>query len=172
MRQWAGGTVARGLIDSYPGRPEPVVVDITPAYVERQLGIRLTTQDICRILGALEFTCAVTGESIRVTAPEHRLDIGTGVVGQADLLEEIARVHGYEHIPETMLAEVIPPPRPNRELLVEERLRDLLVSLGLQEIVTYSLTRPSAKPGSPRRTTGIPCPPTCAWPIPSWSTGS
>ena len=84
MRQWTGGTVARGLVDSYPGRPEPVVVDITPAEVERQLGVRIPLDEIVRILRALKFGCEVVGDHadphavIRATAPDHRLDIGTG----------------------------------------------------------------------------------------------
>jgi phenylalanyl-tRNA synthetase beta chain len=148
MRQWTGGTVARGLVDSYPGRPEPVVVDITPAEVERQLGVRIPLEAIVRILRALKFGCEVVGDHadphvvVRATAPDHRLDIGTGLVGRADIVEEIARIYGYERIPETMLAEVIPPPHPNRDVILEEQVRDALASLGLQEIVTYSLTSP------------------------------
>jgi len=148
MRQWTGGTVARGLVDSFPGRTEPVVVEITPAEVERQLGVAIPIEEIVRILRALKFGCEVAGESgdpnavVRATAPDHRLDIGTGVVGRADVVEEIARVYGYDRIPESMLAEVIPPPHPNRDLDLEEQVRDALVSLGLQEVVTYSLTSP------------------------------
>jgi len=148
MRQWTGGSVARGLVDSYPGRPEPVVVDITPAEIERQLGVRIPLDDVVRILRALKFACEVSGDHadlhavIRATAPDHRLDIGTGVVGRADIIEEVARVYGYERIPETLLAEVLPPPHPNRDLELEERVRDVLASVGLQEVVTYSLTSP------------------------------
>jgi len=148
MRQWTGGTVARGLVDSYPGRLEPVVVEITPADIERQLGVRILLDEIVRILRALKFDCEIAGDHddpnviIRATAPDHRLDIGTGLVGRADVVEEIARIYGYGRIPETMLAELIPPPHPNRDLELEERVRDVLASLGLQEIVTYSLTSP------------------------------
>jgi len=148
MRQWTGGIVARGLVDSYPGRPEPVVVDITPAEIARQLGVRIPLDTIVRILKALKFECEVSGDHadshavIRATAPDHRLDIGTGVVGRADIVEEVARVYGYGRIPETLLAEVLPPPHPNRDLELEERVRDVLVSVGLQEVVTYSLTSP------------------------------
>lgn len=148
MRQWAGGTVAQGLVDSYPGKPAPVVVEITAAHVERQLGVPIPAAEIVRILTALEFTCAMSGDAadpqavIRATAPEHRLDIGPGLIGQADVVEEIARIYGYARIPDAMLAEVIPPPHPNRDLDLEERLRDTLAGLGLQEIVTYSLTSP------------------------------
>ncbi len=148
MRRWGGGTVAQGLVDNYPAPPPPSTVDITPAFVERQLGVRLSLDEIARILESLEFQCEriwseTSGEQIiRATAPDFRLDIGTDVIGEADVLEEIARIYGYERIPGTMLGEVIPAPHVNRALVLEERLRDLLVNLGLQEVVTYSLTSP------------------------------
>jgi phenylalanyl-tRNA synthetase beta chain len=148
MRQWTGGTVARGLVDGYPGRLEPTAVEITPADIERQLGVRIPLGEIVRILRALKFDCEIAGDHadpnviIRATAPDHRLDIGTGLVGRADVVEEVARIYGYGRIPETLLAEIIPPPHPNRDLELEEQVRDVLVSLGLQEIVTYSLTSP------------------------------
>lgn len=154
MRLWAGGTVARGLVDSYPGRSAQPTVEITTSFVQRQLGVSLSAEQIVTILRSLEFVCDTRPDAgsvadglapdvtVRVTAPDHRLDIGTGVIGQADVLEEIARIYGYERIPETMLAEVLPAPHINRALVLEERVRDLLVSLGLQEIVTYSLTSP------------------------------
>jgi phenylalanyl-tRNA synthetase beta chain len=55
-------------------------------------------------------------------------------------MEEIARIYGYERIPETRMADELPPQRDNRELDLEERMRDLLVELGLQEVATYRLT--------------------------------
>ncbi len=148
MRRWAGGTISQGLVDAYPGKPAPVTVEVTPELVERQLGVQLSVEEIARILRSLEFACdivsagGVNGPLVRATAPEHRLDIGTGLIGQADVLEEIARIYGYERIPETRLAEVLPPPRPHRELEIEEQARDLLVTLGLQEVIAYGLTSP------------------------------
>ncbi len=79
---------------------------------------------------------------ITVKTPPHRLDIGTGVVGKADLMEEIARIYGYDRIPETRLADPLPPQRGNRALELEEALRDLLAGLGLQEIITHRQTSP------------------------------
>jgi phenylalanyl-tRNA synthetase beta chain len=160
MRQWAGGQVAAGLVDEYPKPAPTITVELTPAEVERILGIRLSVEEIVKILESLEFKCEVRSQksevggrspltsdlrpptSILVTVPDHRLDIGTGVIGQADLIEEIARIYGYERIPETQMADTIPPQRGNRSLELEERARDLLAACGagLQEIVTYSLT--------------------------------
>ncbi len=144
MRQWGGGTVAQGLVDEYP-RPAPTVtVTITPAEVERLLGVALPAAEIVRMLEALEFKCEVTSDRslITVTTPDHRLDIGQGVVGQADLIEEIARIYGYERIPETLLVDALPPQRRNLALELEELTRDLLVDAGLQEVQSYNLTTP------------------------------
>ena len=122
--------------------PEDSTVEITPTDVERWLGIRLEVDEIADILGRLGFKVEVDGQTLRVTTPDHRLDIGQGVDGQADLIEEIARIYGYDRIPETQIADTIPPQYGNPRLEREERVRDLLVGLGLQEVVTYRLTSP------------------------------
>jgi len=141
MLAWAGGTVAEGLVDEYPLPAPTVEVELTPDIVERTVGVRLPVDEIVGALERLEFRCQVVeGERIRVTAPDHRLDIGTGVVGQADLIEEVARIYGYERIPETQMSDTLPPLHSNLSLELEERTRDLLVGLALQEVVTYSLT--------------------------------
>jgi phenylalanyl-tRNA synthetase beta chain len=80
---------------------------------------------------------------LRVTAPDHRLDISTGVVGRADLIEEIARIYGYDRFPDTQFDDMMPPQRDNLPLLQEEKVRDLLAEAGLQEIITYRLTTPA-----------------------------
>ncbi len=72
--------------------------------------------------------------------PPHRMDIGSGETGKADLIEEIARLYGYNRIPATRLADELPPQRANARLENEEKVRDILTSTGLQEIMTYRLT--------------------------------
>jgi phenylalanyl-tRNA synthetase beta chain len=142
VAQLAGGEIAEGLVDVYPLPPVDSTVEITSADVERWLGIRLEVDEIADILGRLGFKVEVDGQTSRVTTPDHRLDIGQGVDGQADLIEEIARIYGYDRIPETQIADRIPPQYGNPKLEREERVRDVLVGLGLQEVVTYRLTSP------------------------------
>jgi phenylalanyl-tRNA synthetase beta chain len=154
MRQWAGGVLAQGLVDNYPLPPAAPTLDVTPQDVERWLGIRLAPAEIAEILRRLEFAVAVQGETIRATAPDHRLDIGAGVIGVADLMEEVARIYGYDRIPETRLSDELPPQRSNLPLEREERLRDRLVELGLQEVATYRLTAPERE--ARRRPAGTP----------------
>ena len=142
MRRWSGGLVGQGLIDAYPLPPEDPTVVVSPKDAKRWLGIQLKPEEIAGILRRLEFTVDIHGNQILATAPDHRLDIGQGVIGAADLMEEVARIYGYERIPETRLAGELPPQRANPSLEREERVRDLLVALGLQEVVTYRMTSP------------------------------
>ena len=142
MAEWSGGKVAPGLVDAYPLQPKDSVVDITLQDVKRLLGIDLSIEKISELLTHLEFECEVTNDGLRVTAPSHRLDIGEGVVGVADVLEEVARSYGFDNIPETRMADSLPPQVGNPVHEWEEHVRDILVSLGLQEIVSYRLTSP------------------------------
>lgn len=155
MRTLAGGTVAQDLVDVWAKQSERPTVELTEADVERILGIRIPLAEMTRILRALEFQVnQVTSNQLSVTAPDHRLDIGLGVVGQADVIEELARVYGYENIPETQITDTTPPQRTNVSLMLEERARDLLANLGLQEVISYRLTTPEREarvlsPGTP-----------------------
>ncbi len=142
MRQLAGGVVSQGLVDNYPLPPQTPIVELDMADVQRWLGIPLSLEEVVGILARLEFTVEVRGQSLLVKAPDHRLDIGEGITGKADLIEEIARVYGYDRIPETRMSDELPPQRNNLALEREEQVRDLLVKMGLQEVVNYRLTSP------------------------------
>lgn len=142
MQQWAGGQVAKGMVDNYPLPPVEPIVEVTPEDVERWLGIQLSTEQIADILRSLEFKVEIQGLTVRATTPPIRMDIGEGVIGKADLMEEIARIFGYERIPETRMADALPPQRGNPSLEKEEKIRDLLVELGVQEVINYRMTSP------------------------------
>ncbi len=136
MRQLAGGAIAQGVADLYPVRQKTVTVDITAAEAERIIGMEISQERIVEILEALEFECQVEGQVVHATAPWHRLD----VTYPADLTEEIARVIGYNRIPTTLMSDELPPQGLNESLRAEERVRDILIGCGLQEVITYSLT--------------------------------
>jgi phenylalanyl-tRNA synthetase beta chain len=137
MRVLAGGTIAQGLVDAYPEQPEPAIIELTEAEVERNLGVRFTLKEMASFLEPLEFRCEpAPDDTLRVTVPDHRLDCEY----PADLIEEIARIHGYDRIPLTEMADRLPPQRANPSLELEEEVRDVLAGCGLQEVVTYSMT--------------------------------
>ncbi len=140
MAEWSGGAVAPDLVDAYPLPPKDAMVEITMNDIKRWLGIDLTLEQTANLLSHLEFKCEVKGDTLQVAAPPHRMDIGEGIVGVADVLEEVARSYGYDNIPTTTMADPLPPQIGNPLHEREEHLRDLLVALGLQEVVTYRMT--------------------------------
>ncbi len=145
MRKWTGGTVAKGLVDEYPLPPNDTTVTLTPLDIKRWLGISLTVDEIAELLKKLDFSIQVEKGQLSVKTPPYRLDIGEDIIGKADLMEEIARIYGYDRIPETNLADRLPVQVGNRTLEVEDKIRDILAGLGLQEIVTYRITSPQAE---------------------------
>ncbi|MCE9647107.1 MAG: phenylalanine--tRNA ligase subunit beta [Chloroflexi bacterium] len=142
MAAWANGVVAPGLVDAYPLKPKDSVVEVTPKDVKRLLGIDLTAEEVSALLQKLEFKTEITKSGLRVTAPAHRMDIDEGMVGLADVLEEVARSYGFDNIPTTAIADALPPQVGNPVHEWEEHLRNLLVAAGLQEVVTYRMTSP------------------------------
>jgi len=148
-----GGRASRGVLDAYPEPRNAVTIRLTPVELRRILGIELTLAQISRALARLGFDCREEGQGLLVRSPEHRSDIQI----PADLVEEVARLIGYDRIPTTTLAGPLPdhPPQPMRSLT--ERVRDLLVGCGLQEVISYSLVgrrllskiAPVAKDGAP-----------------------
>ncbi len=150
MRTLAGGTVAQGIIDAYPRPWQPVVLELPPYEIERIIGIQLNAYELADLLTSVGFVCqvqqatvgigdfvALGGEAIvRVEVPSYRQDVTL----LADLCEEVARLYGYDRIPSTRLADEIPPPESYPDLDLEQKVRDLLVGSGLNEVITYSLT--------------------------------
>ena len=154
MRTLAGGMVARSVADEYPVKQPVVTIELPLREVERVLGILLPQDQIVRILRSLEFAVVEGGDVLTVTVPQHRLDVTV----PADLIEEIARVYGYDCIPTTLLSDELPPQRSNVELEIEEQVRDVLAGAGLQEVITYSLGNLAAYaklvPGGPEPDAG------------------
>jgi phenylalanyl-tRNA synthetase beta chain len=136
LRRLAGGTVAQGIIDSYYQPPEPPVIRLDAAYVHRLSGLDLSSAEMAELLARLEFKSEVHDDHLIVTGPDYRLDIE----GPHDLVEEVCRLYGYDRIPSTVMADTLPPQRGNPTLEAEEHIKDILVQLGLNEIITYRLT--------------------------------
>ena len=116
------------------------MVEITETEIKRALGMEIPLAEVKEMLERLEFTCELKKDRLLVTAPPIRMDIGEGLVGVADVMEEIARIYGYHRIPETRMADPLPPQRGNPSLEREEHVRDIMVSLGLNEVITHRMT--------------------------------
>ena len=144
LAQVAGGDVNAHVGDHYPGKPQPTTLGYTPALADRILGVAVPVTEQKRILTALEFHIeeakSVSGgaKEWKVTVPSYRMDVERPV----DLVEEIGRMWGYDRFPHTLIDEEMPPLRRNEALEGADRVRDILVALGLDEIISYSLIDP------------------------------
>lgn len=143
FRAHAGGEVLAGVVDAYPAPQPPQVIDLDAAEIRRLLGFDVPGEEVVRVLTALQFQVEPKGaDAWAVTAPQTRLDIQAGA---ADLIEELARVYGYDNLKERLLPLELPEPKGNPSLELEDRVRDLLADQGLQEAITYSLSSPDAE---------------------------
>lgn len=145
MAEWGGGEIADGLIDEYPQVYVSPTITISEDDAQRMLGIEISSEEIAELLTRLEFTCEVNEDAVKATAPDYRTDIAQGVIGKADVIEEIARLYGYDCIPSTRLQAELPPQRGNAAESRDRAVQDILQSIGLQEIVSYRLTNPDAE---------------------------
>jgi phenylalanyl-tRNA synthetase beta chain len=140
METLGGGKLHPEIADTYPRQPRPKTIALHAAEVKRILGMDFNLDEIVRILAALEYTCTrriTGGESyLEVGVPSYRLDVSI----PADLIEDIARVHGYEAIPLTLMHDVLPPQRSQPVLAGVEQTRNILVGCGLTEVISYALT--------------------------------
>jgi len=143
MRVTGGGIVSKGLIDEYPNKPVQPQITLYTREIRRLLGMDFATETVADILLRLGFTVTVKDETLQVIVPDHRMDISPDpTIGQADLIEEIARVYGYDAIPISIMDDAMPPQWVNVVFEREERLRDVLVDLGLRENISYRFTTP------------------------------
>ncbi len=146
MLEVAGGRACRGIVDSYPGRKETPPARITQGRVKQVLGVDFDAGRVESTLASLGFEPAGgSGEAgsdggrgweLRMRVPYWRSDIAI----EEDLIEEVARIVGYDDVPTTTLSTPIPYPhrRPREEL--RERLRDALAAAGMFETISYPLT--------------------------------
>ena len=139
---WGGGRLVEGVLDAYPLPPQDPVVALTEEEIISRLGAEISLEEAANILTRLGFTCTLQNGQLTAKTPPIRLDIGEGLIGKASLMEEIARIYGYERIPSKRLAVELPAPVFDTKLETEERIRDILVSLGLQDTVAYRQTSP------------------------------
>lgn len=146
MRQLGGGTVSNGILDVV-AKPAPhVAVTLYESEIKRLTGMAVSIKQAADILTRLQFDVTLRADSLVAVVPDHRTDISNDpVIGQADLIEEIARIIGLDNLPATLMDETLPEQWSNVSLDREEQVRDALVALGLQENITHRFTTPEAE---------------------------
>ncbi len=157
--EWAGGIVARGVVDTAPADLPRILVAFRPARVERLLGATLPAAEQQAVLArvGVQARPAPAGTDIVLAVDPQPLTVPAGdaqillaevptwrrdLVIEADIAEEIARVRGYDLIPAILPDTAMPAYRPS-PLRLRDRVREVLVGAGLTEVVTYALVAPT-----------------------------
>ena len=139
IAELAGGTLCAGSVDVYPGQQPLVQLQLRPERVNFVLGTALEATEMDAILNRLGFHVKATDGEYQVTVPTFRSD----VTREIDLIEEIARVYGYDNIPTTLPRGDIPVPAPEPRTEVRKRIKHFLLASGMMEAVNYSFCHPN-----------------------------
>ncbi len=126
-----------GYHDYYPNPEKPKQILYNPSEVKRLGGIDVDVDIQADVLKRLEFKVEKKENSnnLLITVPLFRTDI----FESADIVEEVLRIYGYENIPSRILEDTIPEPIILKDLEIEDKVRDLLVSMGLNEVITVPM---------------------------------
>ena len=139
MADLGGGTVAKGVVDVYPGpKPRPRIA-LRRSRIERLIGACPPHEEVVKILQGLGFAVDDSGLALQVVVPSFRRDIAQ----EDDLVEEIIRVWGYDKIPSTLSrgGQLQPVTRP-ADLTLAGKVTDALTAAGLCQAVTYAFVDP------------------------------
>ena len=134
IQEMKAGDVVSGIVDNYPVTVEKVVVNLRPDRVKQVLGIEVPREEITGILQNLRFPYLDKGSEFEVTVPTARNDITLEV----DLIEEIARLYGYNRIPTTLPTGASVQGGKARGQLLADLTREIMLECGLTEIITMS----------------------------------
>tara|TARA_R110002126_G_scaffold200330_2_gene347962 strand:- start:1846 stop:4233 length:2388 start_codon:yes stop_codon:yes gene_type:complete len=133
------GPVTEAVAPEY--LPKSAQISLSEAKLLRLLGHHIAKADVTDILSRLGLTVTDTTEGWQVTVPGYRFDISIS----EDLIEEIARVYGYNNIPNVAPQAALSMRKFSEAALNVQRLRELLVDRGYQEAITYSFVDPKVQ---------------------------
>ncbi|OBZ11829.1 phenylalanine--tRNA ligase subunit beta [Bacillus sp. FJAT-27264] len=139
IAKYAGGTVHEGIIQAGTDAVEEKVLTLSLDKLNRYLGTDLSLLEVKTLFGRLHFKCGDAAQGlIEVQVPTRRGDISYDV----DLIEEIARLYGYDNIPTTPIEGPTTPGTLTRSQAIRREVRRLLSHGGYQEVLGYSFIQP------------------------------
>lgn len=138
LAQYAGGVPVNGVADRYPRRPKPAAIVLREERLMRLLGARIEGQEAEKLLNSLALKTQRQARrgTIRVVASSRRPDL----TREVDLIEEVARLHGYQKIPSTLPLLRASGGKKDERLAWERRLRGFLAGAGLLEVINLPFT--------------------------------
>ena len=140
ISELAGGNIAKGIIDCYPRPWSPPKITLRTDKANKILGTSISTEQMADHLSSLNMAVRIVNQDqMEVSPPSFRVDI----TREADLIEEVARLFGYNNIPVTLPA-IRPAEEHIPEFALRDRIKSMLVGIGFSEIITYSFISPKS----------------------------
>lgn len=140
MAEIGGGEVLAGVLDEYPGRLDDITVTLDPDNARKLIGADISDSDIAGILNSLDITSSNGSEGVlKANIPTFRPDLSREV----DLIEEVARIFGFDRIPSTVPHSKASAAPLTAEQILIRNASDALISAGLYECVNYSFIDPA-----------------------------
>lgn len=130
----SGAVVGGKLIDQYEGLKRNPSVAITPAFINERLGLKLSADEISKLLTNVEFEVSHKEGALTINAPFWRTDVEIA----EDVVEEVGRLYGYDHLPLSLPERDLAPVVKNADLALKKNLRQALAAAGANEVLTYS----------------------------------
>ena len=138
IEEYAGGTLASDIMDFYPEKTEDFEVFLSFENANKLIGQELPKETIKKILASLEIKInSVTEAGLGLVVPSYRVDVQR----EADIIEEILRVYGYNNIEFSHKLNTSISFDSNKETKIENIIADQLTSLGFNETMANSLTK-------------------------------
>lgn len=134
------GTVVKGYLNAGKSDFVPKIVTLRPHRAEELLGIKMPVDDMLNILNKLEIKSSFENGLIVSEVPYFRCDIEQ----EADLIEEIGRIYGFENIEAVPVVSTLTKGKKSEKRQTEDVIRNIMVSMGLMEIMTYSFISPKS----------------------------
>ncbi len=138
LEQLEACETVKGIVEDYPVKCEPVVIKATPDTINKRIGVVIAKDEMVKILTSLQFGVEEKDGMLIVTAPSWRHDISC----DADIAEEVARMHSYDkiesHMPELPLVQ-------GRQAVIEDvrdSIQDYMAGAGMNEIMSYTFINP------------------------------
>jgi phenylalanyl-tRNA synthetase beta chain len=139
IAELAGGRVAAGVLDAYPVPRRPVALSLRLDRIQRVLGACPPKAVVADVLRGLGFPATERAQGFEVAVPSFRRDVRI----EDDLVEEVARIWGYDRIPATLPSGTLTLTRRPRRLLAQDAVRRTLSGAGCSEAVSLSLIDPA-----------------------------
>ncbi|MEE9911490.1 MAG: phenylalanine--tRNA ligase subunit beta [Deltaproteobacteria bacterium] len=142
IAELSGGSICKNYLDEYPQKI--AAIENIPLRLDRIreiIGTDIPGKNVTRILKSIGMNVRREGKgTYRVTPPTYRVDVEREI----DLIEEVVRLYGYDHVPATLPAVSVTEMAVIPRLNLEERIRQLLIGSGYSEIINYSFTSPAS----------------------------